>query len=346
MPGSSIRSRAQGCLLGQLSGDSLGSLVEFRTAEEIAAQYPDGLRLLADGGSWSTIAGQPTDDSEMALTLARSIVAAGGYDPEATAAAYAAWFGSGPFDSGHTTRTALRAALAAVRGSRPVAEAARLAALPESQANGSLMRISPLAIAGVSSPEDVVQACARADSALTHPHPACQDACALFVTAIRFAIQTGEPAPVVYQHTLQIAANLRAEQTVMGALEAAQRVGPVEYSRQQGWVLIAFQNAFFQLLHAGGMEAGVVDTVRRGGDTDTNGAIAGALLGSVWGLESIPRQWMECVLSCRPLSGRPGVHQPRPEVYWPVDALELAGRLLETGLSATRSHAQTTPPTH
>ena len=62
-------SRGQGYLLGQLSGDSLGSLVEFRDTEWIRAVYPDGVRELADGGTWDTIAGQPTDDSEMAFPL-------------------------------------------------------------------------------------------------------------------------------------------------------------------------------------------------------------------------------------------------------------------------------------
>jgi len=65
--------RAQGCLLGQLAGDSLGGLVEFRSPEEIRRNYPDGVRELADGGTWNTIAGQPTDDSEMALSLARML---------------------------------------------------------------------------------------------------------------------------------------------------------------------------------------------------------------------------------------------------------------------------------
>ena len=41
--------RAQGCLLGQLAGDSLGSLVEFRSQEEILREYPNGVRELADG---------------------------------------------------------------------------------------------------------------------------------------------------------------------------------------------------------------------------------------------------------------------------------------------------------
>jgi len=67
-------SRAQGCLLGQLAGDALGSLVEFQTPEQIRQEYPNGVRELVDGGTWNTIAGQPTDDSEMALLLARMLL--------------------------------------------------------------------------------------------------------------------------------------------------------------------------------------------------------------------------------------------------------------------------------
>ena len=54
--------RALGCFLGQVAGDSLGSLAEFRSPEEIRAAWPDGVRRLADGGAWGTLAGQPTDD--------------------------------------------------------------------------------------------------------------------------------------------------------------------------------------------------------------------------------------------------------------------------------------------
>ena len=61
-------------MLGQLAGDSLGSLVEFKDANTIRTLYPNGVRELADGGVWDTLAGQPTDDSEMALALARSLI--------------------------------------------------------------------------------------------------------------------------------------------------------------------------------------------------------------------------------------------------------------------------------
>jgi ADP-ribosyl-[dinitrogen reductase] hydrolase len=54
---------------------------------------------------------------------------------------------------------------------------------------------------------------------------------------------------------------------------------PADYVRQMGWVLIALQNAFYHLAHADTAEEALVETVGAGGDTDTNAAIAGALLG-------------------------------------------------------------------
>ncbi len=65
-----------------------------------------------------------------------------------------------------------------------------------------------------------------------------------------------------------------------------------------------------------------------GGDTDTNAAIAGALLGAVGGRRAIPDRWMRAVLSCHPVEGAAGVKQPRPTTFWPVDALVLAERLV------------------
>jgi ADP-ribosylglycohydrolase len=101
-----------------------------------------------------------------------------------------------------------------------------------------------------------------------------------------------------------------------------------------GWVRIAFQNAFFQLLHAPSLEEGVVDTVMQGGDTDTNAAIGGALLGAVHGAAAVPAQWCDRILTCRPQHGLAGVRRPRPMDFWPVDALVLAERLVVLGRRA------------
>jgi ADP-ribosylglycohydrolase len=307
-------SRAEGCLLGQLAGDSLGSLVEFQSPEQIRRKYPDGVRKLADGGTWGTIAGQPTDDSEMALMLARMLIKQRRYDPEEARGAYVFWLNSFPFDCGSTVSSGLRG-----KPNR------------DSQANGALMRISPLGIFGYNYDLERVAEFAQQDAKLTHPHPVCLQANALFAMAIANTIGTWMGAQELYEQIKKWAAEMKVETPLMKSIADAAINAPADYLHQQGWVLIAFQNALWQLLHAKTLEDGVVDTVMRGGDTDTNAAIAGALLGAVYGREAIPSQWVESVLNCRPEAGKPHVRNPRPACFWPVDATHLATCLVAGG---------------
>ncbi len=94
-----------------------------------------------------------------------------------------------------------------------------------------------------------------------------------------------------------------------------------------GWVLIALRNAFFHLGAGTGVEAAVIHTVGCGGDTDTNAAIAGALLGAADGRSVLPIRWVMPVLTCRPDSGL-HPHRARPDLYWPDDLLDLTEALL------------------
>jgi len=309
---SDMLSRAQGCLLGQISGDALGSLVEFENAEQIHQEYPDGVCRLIDGGTWDTIAGQPTDDTEMALMLARTLIQEGVYRPDSLLKAYKYWLDSGPFDIGGTISSALSGRLNY-----------------ESQANGALMRVSPLGIFGVRHDLDQTADWAQQDAALTHPHPVCRQTNALFTMAIAHAVKTGDCPRELYHNILKWGQNMQVDESVLQAIENAKNAPPEDYTRHQGWVLIAFQNALYQLLHAEGLEAGVVDTAMRGGDTDTNAAICGALLGAVHGRDAIPEQWYQKILTCRPLAGLPEIRRPRPECFWPVDAMNLAERLIK-----------------
>jgi len=341
----SLLRRAHGCLFGQLAGDALGSAVEFLSAPDIHQRYPNGLRNFVDGGRYKTIAGQPTDDSELALMLARTIERAGGYDAELAARAYGYWLQSGPFDVGSTTARALGAIPSVVlplvaRSSalhhggitgRYAADAARHAADHVSQSNGSLMRISPLGIWGHAMDSNMLANLARADSELTHPNEVCQEACAVYVVAIAHAIHSGSSPEETFQFAREWAALQCRAPSVFHALTAAEHSPPTDYVTNQSLVLIALQNAFYQLIHAESAEDGIVATVMSGGDTDTNAAIAGALLGAVHGRESLPARWRNLILTCRPIAGAPGVHRPRPEPFWPVDALELSERLLLAG---------------
>lgn len=332
-PGSSVGDpgvlrRAQGALLGQLVGDALGSLVEFQSPAEIRNAYPNGPRWLEDGGTWHTIGGQPTDDSEEALMLARSLVAHSAYDEEAVARAYEAWYQSQPFDLGTTTAQALRAARGRRNDGGNVASAMKAGANHSSQSNGSLMRMAPLGIWGHCLPPDQVATFARADSALTHPHPVCQEACAVFAVALAHAVATGGGAQDAYEFAFRWAKDNCVQEPVLDALGLAYDAPPTTYTHNAGWVLIAFQNAFHQLLWAPSLEEAIVRTASAGGDADTNACICGALLGAAQGRDAVPLQWRQMVLSCRPIAGLPHVHRPRPASFWPVDALELAERLL------------------
>jgi ADP-ribosylglycohydrolase len=298
-----LLSRAQGCLLGQIAGDNLGALVEFRSADDIAEQYPDGPWLLEDGGRWDLLAGQPTDDSELALALARSILAHGGYAAREAFEAYGTWLASSPFDCGLTMKAALTG--------RPDLH---------SQANGSLMRASPLGIlASAQEPREAARL-ARLDAALTHPHPVCGDATAAFVVAVAHAVRTGD-----------------------GSEAALTRLSSGPGPRQDRWEALAMARTscrrgrsarrlgidrvvFYELLHARSVEEAVVATVRRG-VTPTPTPPWPALLGAVHGRKEPRRGGPRCPRRAAPEAGR----RPRPGDYWAVDALEIAERLLLAG---------------
>lgn len=306
------RLRALGCMFGQLSGDALGSLVEFQTPDRIGRDYPGGVRRMRDGGTWNTIAGQPTDDSEMALALARSIVTEGMYIQDAARAAYEQWFASGPFDFGNTVRRGL--------GYDPD---------HTSQANGALMRVSPLGIFGSRFPLEDVGSWAEKDAIITHPNPICRQINNLFARMIAYAIAHGPEPQDLYKALLTWASELNVDEIVRNAIADARSEGPTNFLTQQGWVIIAFQNAVFHLVNSSSLEQCLVDTIAEGGDTDTNAAIAGALMGAAHGMDAIPDCWRLTLLSCRPKEGDPRVANPRPEIYWPVDAVEVVERLLQ-----------------
>lgn len=315
--------RAQGCWLGQLVGDALGSQVEFKTPDAIAKAWPDGVNAIRDGGTFDTLAGQATDDSEMAIHLARTLVERGAYDADAVARAYVAWLDSRPFDIGNTVRQALTAA----RGDEP-AKAAMTAASTTSQANGALMRLAPLAIAGAFWPEDRLIDAARADALLTHPHPICVDANALFATTIAFAIRTQASAIQTWEFAWAQTTALDVHPDLRTTLRAAMDGPPTDFLTHQGWVRIALQAAFWLLRQGWSLRKSLSWLVAQGGDTDTNACIAGALLGAVQGPKAIPPDWRRVVITCRPMLGLAGVRRPRPRSCWPVDAEALAERLL------------------
>ena len=307
VPDAAVLARAQGALLGQVAGDALGQVVAFRSRPELQAAHPDAVRELLDGGSSSTLAGQPTDDSELALMLARAIVAKGGFEDEAVRVAYRAWLDSRPFDAGGTTRRS-------PFGSRSA----------DSEANGAAMRSAPLGVHLWRSPPDVVAELAMRDARLTHHHRECLEASAVLAVAIATAVREGPTPRALFDSVAAFVRHSGRFESGVKALFAADDVAPVEdFQRNQGRGLLALRNAFHQLLSAPSFEEAVVHTVSQGGVADSNGAIVGALVGAVAGRDAVPIRWRRAVLTCRAFQGA----HPRPAALWATDLLELAERL-------------------
>ncbi len=61
--------------------------------------------------------------------------------------------------------------------------------------------------------------------------------------------------------------------------------------KYQGYFGIAFQMAFYELLHGKSFDQSLINVIEQGGDTDTNGCIVGALIGALYGIKNIPIQW-------------------------------------------------------
>jgi ADP-ribosyl-[dinitrogen reductase] hydrolase len=285
--------RAAGVLLGTASGDALGAGYEF------GPPLADGTPVTMDGGgafAWEP--GEWTDDTSMAIVIARETAAGEGLDNEATldriTGEWIRWAQTAP-DVGNQ----LRAVLGASRSyaSADVAAAAQTYWKRNGQAggNGSLMRTAPVALSYLGDAEGLAIA-ARRVSDLTHPEPDAGDACVLWCLAIRHAVLSGE---------YDLRAGLAAlpddrRQLWSDRITEAETLQPRDFTKN-GWVVHALQGAWSAIVHGDGFVDSFERAVRGGRDTDTVAAIAGGLLGARWGASVVPPQWQ------RILHGWPGM---------------------------------------
>lgn len=306
----SQRDRMLGCLLGLLCGDALGAPVEFKDRDELRRRFPQGLPGLISGwGNTARIAaGDVTDDSEMAICLLESLCRCRAYRAEDARSLYILWLNTEPPDVGLTTKSALRG--------RPQ---------PASQANGALMRIAPLAVYSIIDESLDWQAAAAQDAAITHVHPRCVHANIIFTEALRLAL-CGNDAGVIRSRALSRAEELGDGALVQRLRDARDKLPDLE--PHAGWVEIAFQAAFYLLEHcrdASSVAPALCRLAAAGGDTDTNTAIAGALLGARFGLKALPEDWRQGVLSGS---------TKRPAGLRPTRALQLLNEMLGQERSA------------
>jgi ADP-ribosyl-[dinitrogen reductase] hydrolase len=272
--------QARGCLLGLAVGDALGAPFEFHLAPVERAE-------MRGGGIWAP--GEWTDDTTMALMLGESLLERREFDMHDIARRYIAWAQSGPKDIGGITSAALiNAACAeqAIVNAKGLHERTGLTA-----GNGTIMRAAPLALPPYSV-DDVDRAvfCAKEDARLTHYDPAAGSASAALCAALMAVAQGEDPVPAAWA---QVAGDQRLERVVELAnaaeLDAIGRIAATEGATC--WATLGVALAAHQCFPV--YRVGVQWAVSLGGDTDTNAAVSGALLGCQYGAESIPEEWLE-----------------------------------------------------
>jgi len=295
----------RGTLLGVAIGDALGRPVEGRPPAVIKQRFG----VLRDFQPWHGWQGGPrgtiTDDTQMTMCLALSIVARGGLDPEDLAGRFTDWL-----DYGRGKGQACTEACLNLRAGMPWWQAG----VP-SAGNGAAMRAAPIGLFHPRFPEGI-----RRDGALsavvTHAD----------VMAVASAITVG----FLVAYLLHRPAGTLDADDLMRNLEAilADVPEPGHPERREGTdeepvrladrlaevpgLLHLDRNEAFAYLHNGAFvleslpaalwcflkspedaEEAVVLAVNGGYDADTVAAMTGALSGAYLGNQAWPQRWLE-----------------------------------------------------
>ena len=233
--------------------------------------------------------GATTDDTAMARNLWTSLAASGGdLDLDDVLRRHLEWFATSPPDVGTLTRRVLRG----WRDGEPDPAAAYVAERgPEvSAGNGSVMYCAPLGLAYAERPDDLFDA-APALSGLTHADERCRTAC-LAVTLAAAALVRGEHAEAAVRDALAAVDGREGAEELEYLVGGAGIERPID-GPDQGFVFFTAGVALRLAGEARPFEQGLRSVVALGGDTDTNAAVAGALLGALHGTDALPAAWLD-----------------------------------------------------
>ncbi len=289
--------RARGAMMGIAAGNLLGLPVESWSHHRIAARYPNGVQDIDP----REVSRRVDDDPAQAVELAEALL-----DPGDTVVQFAnrviAWRSSNGRGIGHTTRQSIaqlddgmeppHAAYAVYRAKGGIAP------------NGGVMRCAPVATCHRTQPEMLTRISADT-CAVTHYSPLSQWSCVVVNAAI--AMLLGGCRPDLRKLLEAAAADGCPDLPAAGrragiattVLECATAGRDVPDSAgwlsdnqsDKGHTLLTLQAGLWAAVTQPGLEESLIAIVSAGGDTDTNGALAGAVLGARHGASAIPLRW-------------------------------------------------------
>ncbi|KAI5077043.1 hypothetical protein GOP47_0009108 [Adiantum capillus-veneris] len=199
-----------------------------------------------------------------------------------------------------------------------------------SEANGALMRVVPLAMWMGRQPAVQVAKAAKQDALLSHPSVVCQDANAAYAVAMAHLLThpgNVRGAIVVAANSSDITSTLvkrwLLEDSTLTKNEIA---SSLNCTGMVGHVRHAFTLAFHFLRRRTSFGDALLETLQKGGDTDTSVAIVGGLMGALHSAQAIPHSMKNAVLQydcssklgrLRPFAFSPGRFKELMDVIYP-----------------------------
>jgi ADP-ribosyl-[dinitrogen reductase] hydrolase len=305
-------------MLGALVGDAAGATLEF-ARQTITEEMALNAMKMPGGGALGVGPGQITDDGELTLTLWNSLISTNTniVPIQSLMKGYSDWYESCPFDMGRTCSLAFEAYNDYFNG-------AHIHSLDDckktvhnlnygSEANGALMRASAIPTWVVSNSLDVSIGveCAKEDAQLSHPSLVCQECNMIYVFAIIHLLLGKNPNVVLDLTNIFVNEHIKSEKVKEWYFKESLNITELDATRQIGHVRWGFVMAIYFLRNPNiSFEDAIKITLLKGGDTDTNAAIVGGLVGAY---QEIPEYMKRPVLEFDCTTW--GKHRNRPGKY-------------------------------
>ena len=269
-------------MLGLACGDAVGTTVEFKPC----GSFP----LMTDmvgGGPFKLVAGQWTDDTSMALCLASSLIE-NGFDLHDQISRYVRWYEHGYMSSNGKCFDIGNATLDALDVFKRTGNALAGSFDPDSAGNGCTMRLAPVPIRYLDTPELALDLCVE-QSKTTHQAPECLMACRLLGEVLIRALlgRSQEEVLAPSQQALTLSPSLKS--IAIGGYKTKTK----DRIRGSGYVVQSLEAAFYCFWNTDNFRDCVLMATNLGEDADTTAAIAGQVGGAYYGESSIPAEWLE-----------------------------------------------------